>query len=274
MPYELKTLERALDILLRFDIDHPEWGVTELHRVAGVPKSVVARVLGVFEAHGLLKQDPITRKYRLGIRLFELGRLVVDQMDLRKAAVPVMSRLAQLTGETILLCIEDDYQQVCIESVSSRQNINLASRPGTRIPLHGGASAKVLLAFMPLEERRKCYDKFGLPSFTPYTPTDEKDLEAQLQTIRQCGYAVTFEERDLGTAGVSAPIADYTGQVIASLSVVGLRPRFTDERIPELVRLVTETARAISKELGGPGLGRMTHEQRHERRERNTPEPG
>lgn len=264
MPYELKTLERALNILLRFDIDHPEWGVSELHRVVGVPKSVVARVLGVLEAHGLLKQDPITRKYRLGVRLFELGRLVVDQMDLRKTAIPVMNRLAQLTGETILLSIEDDYYQVCIESVSSRQNINVASRPGTRILLHAGASAKVLLAFMPPEERREYYDRFGLPRFTPYTTVDEGALEAQLEEIRQRGYAITFEERDLGTAGVSAPITDYTGRVIASLAIVGLKPRFTEERVPEFVRLVTETARAISSELGGPELGRTAYERPHE----------
>lgn len=256
MPYELKTLRRALDILLRFDASHPEWGVSELCRESGVPKSVVARILGVFEMYGFLKQDPVTRRYRLGIRLFELGRLVVDEMDVRKAALPVMNQLAHVTGETVLLCIEDDYHQVCIESVTSKQGIKLASRPGTRIPLHAGASAKILLAYMPQEERRKYYETFGLTAFTPFTVTDVTTLEAQLEKIRRDGYAFTVEERDLGTAGVSAAITDYTGGVIASLAIVGLKPRFNEARVPELVRLVTEKAREISRELGGPDLRR------------------
>ncbi|MGE5593308.1 MAG: IclR family transcriptional regulator [Betaproteobacteria bacterium] len=254
MPYELKTLRRALDILLRFDDAHPEWGVSELSRESRMPKSVVARILGVFEMYGFLRQDPMTRKYRLGIRLFELGWLVVDEMDVRKAALPAMNQLAQVTGDTVLLCIEDDYHQVCIESVASKQGIKLASRPGTRIPLHAGASAKVLLAYMPPEERRKYYEMFGLTAFTPFTVTDVAMLEAQLEEIRTRGYAYTVEERDLGTAGVSAAITDYTGQVVASLAVVGLKPRFSEERVPELVRLVTEKAREISRQLGSRDL--------------------
>lgn len=250
MTTELKTLSRGLEILLKFDAEHMELGLSELHRMTGLPKSVISRILKTFEDHDFLKQDPMTKKYRLGIRLFELGRLVVDQMNLTKVARPVMEDIARRTEETVLLCVEDEYQQVCIESISSNKRVNLASRPGTRIPLHAGASAKLLLAFMPVERRMHYYESFGLERFTPHTITDRDELERELEVIRRKGFATTFEERDLGTAGVAAPIVDHRGQVIASLTIVGLKPRFTDSRLPELTECVVAGAQVISSELG------------------------
>jgi len=121
---------------------------------------------------------------------------------------------------------------------------------GKILPLHCGASGKVLLAYMPEKERRKIICGKPLEKFTPKTITDPDELEADLEQIRRQGYAVSFEEREAGNYSVVVPILGNGGKILASLSICGPIFRFSDEQLEKNKAAALDAAREISLALG------------------------
>ncbi|WP_411502399.1 IclR family transcriptional regulator [Brevibacillus centrosporus] len=136
---KLETGDRILKILECFTLDKPEWGVSELSEHLQVYKSVTHRALVTLENRGFVKQNPVNQKYALGIKLFELGMIVANQMNLRSIAKPIMEELCEQTNETVMLMIVDHLEGICIEKVESSQSVRYTSPMGKRVPLHAGA---------------------------------------------------------------------------------------------------------------------------------------
>lgn len=249
----LLIVERVARILQLFTFEKNEWGITEIARETGLSKSVTYRLLHSLEEHGFIRQNGVTKKYGLGMRFFELGQIVRDSMDLRSAAREVMVGLSQRCNQTVILCVEDNLQQVCIDKVDGGNLIRIASKIGARIHLHAGASAKLLLAYLPPEKREEYYKEYGLPAFTGNTTTDKKKLEEELRRIREQGYAFTVEERDINIAAISAPVFDYRGTVIASLALIGPKWNFEPENVQEYIKEVKAAADKISARMGYMG---------------------
>jgi DNA-binding IclR family transcriptional regulator len=247
----VKILDKALRILLLFGQRQPEWGVAALAREVEIPKTTVYRILRVLQQHGFLIQDPDTRRFRLGLTVLELGRRAYEGIELGRVAQPVMEHMAALSGETVLLQVLDPERQhvVCIERVQQRVGLRLILEVGATAPLHAGCSAKALLAFLPDEEIEAVIAR-GLPAVAPGTITDPERLRRELATIRRNGYAVSFEETDLGVAGISVPVRDHLDRVIASLSISGPITRMNQENIDKFVELGREGAQRIAAALG------------------------
>ncbi|MGN8646544.1 IclR family transcriptional regulator [Gracilibacillus sp. HCP3S3_G5_1] len=243
----LKTVDRILSLLECFTDDNPEWGVTELSIELGLYKSVVHRMLSTLEDRGYITKNPDTKKYKLGLKLFELGMVVSRQMNLKEIAKPVIEDLSQLTDETVLLTIVDGKEGVCIEKLESGQSIKSTSQLGKRVPLYAGAPTKLLLAYLP-EDTIKNISK-DLKSFTKHTITDPEQLKEELLQIRRQGFCYSFSELDYGSAGVAYPIFNHQQKVIASLSVVGPEFRMQD-RMDEISESVKKGAQTISEQLG------------------------
>src|SRR5215203_2719820 len=247
----IKILDKALRILQMFSRDQPEWGVAALAREADMPKTTVYRILRMFQQHGFLVQDPVSRRFRLGLGILALGRQAYEGIELRRVAQPIMEQIAALSGETVLLQVLDsDRQRVaCIERVQQGAGLRLILEVGAMAPLHAGCSAKALLAFMPEEEIEAVIAR-GLPAITSQTITDPDHLRRELAQIRHEDYAISFEETDLGVAGISVPVRDHLDRVIASLSISGPLTRMNRANIRKYIELGRQGAHRIAAELG------------------------
>jgi DNA-binding IclR family transcriptional regulator len=256
----VKILDKTLRVLALFNAETPEWGVTELALQAGMPKSTVYRVLRVLLQHEFLAQDPVTRRFRLGLGALELGRRAYEGHELRGVALPILQRIAALSGETVLLEVlnQEHDRVVCVERAQRQSGLRLILEVGSTVPLHAGASSKVLLAYLPDEEIDAVIAR-GLPPLTAHTITDGDELRASLAEIRRHGYAVSFEETDDGAAGLAVPVWDRSGTVIAGLTIAGPVTRVNQGSIPRLLEIARDGARQIAHDLGfqshGPFAG-------------------
>lgn len=244
-----RSVERTLDILLTFLREGRELGITELSRGLKLPKATVHRLVATLAGRGFLTRNALTSHYRIGLSLFRLGNLFLAQTEVRPAALPVILELARTTGETVNLNIVIDRRRVCIEKAESTHDIRHFVELGRPSPLYGGASGKVLLAFLD-DVDIQAVIAAGLRPLGPRTITDPERLQRSLAEIRRRGYATSADERVPGASAVSAPVRDGTGRVVAGLTISGPTYRFTPERVRQYVGLVQQGAARISAALG------------------------
>lgn len=221
----------------------------EIARHTSMPVTSLYRFLETFEKFGIVKKDLEGKSYQLGPTLFRLGMLSYDSVDLRKAAKPEMEKAAAFTGESIFLTVRDGTNSVCIESAEGRHRVRLTQRIGAALPLHAGAAAKVLLAYMSESERQVVIKRLRLRVWGPGTITSKSELEKEVRTIRSRGYAVSREEVDAGSSGVAVPVFAASGEVVAALACGGPIYRLTDKTIRELLQRLSKASRAIGREF-------------------------
>lgn len=243
------TADRAIDILLLFSESSPVLSAVEVSRRLRMPRSTTYRYLQSLRAAGLIEEDDARGGFRLGPRVFQLARVARIGLGLSEIALPYMRSLATATGEAVLLTRRSGDHVVCIERIESSHPVRISYERGHVMPIHAGASAKVLLAFMDQEEIEAVLLSSSLRRFTERTVVDPDQLRAQLEEIRRSGYAVSEGEVDLGVRGIAAPILGEHGQVVAGLSVVGPTFRLGDDVLPHIIASVKETAEAIGRRL-------------------------
>lgn len=248
-PKNIGSLEKGVDLLFLF-VDSPTLGVREIAERLGVPVSTAYRFVRTLRHKGLLEQDAVTRKYQLGLHLLMLEASVLRHLDVRRIALPHMEVLAQRCQETVQLTLRRGFQGVCVEVVESPEPLRVAPARGQSLPLHTGALAKAILAFLPKAEIDRYLARGPLHHFTPNTITHPRHLRQELARIRKRGYAVSTQEVYLGAAGIAAPVFDSTGMVIASLGISGPLHRLTPVKIAEIVPEVLRHTEKMSAELG------------------------
>ena len=182
--YRIQAIERAVSILNAFTVDDPELGVTELAERVGLHKSTVHRFMVNLDAAGLVERNARTGRYRLGLHIFELGGLVMQQMNLWDEALPFLEGLVRDTGETGHLAVLDGGEAIYIERVEARRALRVPSAIGRGYPAHATNLGKVLLADLPRERVAEIVAERGLASYTPNTITDLGRLEAELERIQ------------------------------------------------------------------------------------------
>lgn len=245
----VKTVDRLVRIIDSFSSSRLSWTLTELSEHLNLPKSTLHRFLCSLEAHGILRQDDESKRWHLGYRLFVWGNLAERSTALRDVARPVMRDLTAQTGETALLTVYHAQEVVCVEKVESSHSVRLALDVGSRRPPHAGASSKVLMAYLPDEEVERVIEEQGLAKLCANTITERGELHAELARIRQCQYAQSVEETDVGAWGVATPIRDWEGEVVAAVGVAGPSSRFGEEVAQHYVRCCEKAARRISSAL-------------------------
>ncbi|GHH72761.1 IclR family transcriptional regulator [Streptosporangium violaceochromogenes] len=243
-------MDRAIRILLSFADGRPH-GVRDLSRDLDLPKSTVSRlVLDLAEA-GLVAQEEESGRYRLGAGVARLGRIYLDGLDVRTVAMPIMVQLQEETGETVGLHVREGMERVVIASVESRAMVRSGFSIGERLPLHAGAGGKALLAFEPVEQREEIIAGLTFAGFTERTIRDPEELRAELDVVRDRGYATSANEVSLQSASVAAPVFAGDGKVAAVLIVTGPVFRMDPEVLSGIAPLTVRAARAISAKLGG-----------------------
>jgi len=252
-----RTVERALEVLLAAAESNGQGcSISELARLVHLPRPNIYRLVGPLQAKGFLQRVPGDRhRYQLGLRLLDLGERVKQGLNLRQVALPYMKELSDRTGESVYLAVRDGWEGVIIERVEASRNLRLFTGVGSRIPLHGGASAKVLLAWAPSDEVEAMI-RAGLRRRTPHTITDPERLRAHLAQIRRNGYALSHSELDDGATGIGAPIRDSANEVVAGLSLAGATDRFRERAMRQLIAEVVRAAQHVSAALGAGQTGR------------------
>jgi DNA-binding IclR family transcriptional regulator len=244
-------LDRTFTILALFTRARPDWTVTEVATVTGLPIPTVHRILTSLAHHRYVVQDPMTKRYRLHIAALELGRNALAFSDLATIALPQLRSVAEATGETTLLTVPSPTRDasICLHRVESRQELRLSVEPGRRLPLHAGASQKVLLAFMPEDTVESVLAK-PLPRLCMATIVDPEALREELARIRARGWATSFQETNVGVWGIAVPILDAGGSLHGSIGIAGPEVRSPRHRLEGLVRRLDLAATTIGSAVG------------------------
>jgi DNA-binding IclR family transcriptional regulator len=248
--YRVQVLDRALAALEILADSPTECSLAELCATLKLHKSTVHRLIMVLEQHRLVEKDRDTGRYRLGLKLFELGSKAAGAVDLRRHAKPYLDRLQRELGETVFFCALDDGQVLYLEKIESQQSVRTACMVGSRAPVHCTAVGKAMLAELTQAEVNDIVRRRGLKAVTANTITTALALKTELKAIRSRGYAIDNEEKELGLRCVSAAVRGDSGKWLAALSVSGPAFRVTHERVPQIGMAVMQAASELSNELG------------------------
>jgi len=195
---------------------------------------------------GVVMRDPHTKRYRLGLTLFELGRLAYSQIDLKTLARPIMEELMEKTQTSVFLGILNWEHVTVLDIVESRQDLKITAPIGTAIPLFAGAVGKVFLASMKEEQTKKIVRSKGLTRFTKNTIVDPELYFRELKNVRKMGYAVDDEEYIPGVRAVASPIVGL-GQLMSAIWVVGFKASLDEKKMKALINETKKAAEAISR---------------------------
>jgi IclR family transcriptional regulator, KDG regulon repressor len=227
-----------------------ETGISELSVRLAMPKATVYRFLQTMKTLGYVRQEPDSERYGLTMRMFELGAKSLRYPDLVELAKPHMQRLSDATGETVHLGQLIDSEIIYVHKVDSRHMLGMYSRVGRRAPLHCTAIGKVLMAWERPERRAQVLAGCDFKRFRDKTITSREAYEQELERTLAQGFGQDREEFDDHIRCAAIPIFDRGNQVMAGLSVSFPTFRYDTAREPELVAMLRDASRDISRQLG------------------------
>jgi len=243
----IQSIDRAFSIL-QIVSDQPD-GVrlTDIIPQVNLPKSTVARILSTLENLGAVERHPTNSGYRIGTGILNLAMQPAYLVSLIE---PYLHKLSDETNESIVLVFPQDDAIHFAKQIHSRHRLQVREWTGQRQKsLHADSAGKVVLANWPLVKRVQ-YLSRPLAQVAPKTFTDSKQLDEQLRHIRNQGYAWAYEELEVGLAGVSAPICDVNGTVVAAINITGPVFRLPPpEQNNEMTQLLVDTCQQIEEKL-------------------------
>ena len=246
-----RSLERALNILNVFDSERQALTLAQLSATLNLPRATVLRLCSTLVKFSFLKQDQETKKYSLGIRLFELGTIVYNSFSLRRIASHHLAQLRTKLGTTVFLGVLDNDDLVYIDKrEDSRNPVRFTSEIGRRRPPYWGMVGPMIMAYQSDSEIQRLLEG------RPFVPTAKKSFTSKeefvewLHQIRKQGFAIDQETAIDGIAGVAAPIHDVSGKVFAAIGVAFISSSVDSKGVKRMVKEATATAHNISRELG------------------------
>lgn len=246
-----KAVQRALDILSSFTLETPQKGVSEISEETGLSKGSVHRLLMALMSKRCVDRDPVTGKYQLGTKVLELaGVLYANRLSYQERARPHLQRLVDEINETVVVNARDGDSHICTLVIDAARPVRFFTRVGLRRRPYFGAAGQVLLAWEAKESVESVLPSDKLEAFTLLSLTDPGDYLRRLRQVREQGYALDRGETFPDVTGLSAPIFNHNGQVVASVSIVAPTHRVPDDRLPELIEKLLLATASISAELG------------------------
>jgi len=248
----IQSVDRAARILHELGSGTPTLGVTELGARLGLAKPTVHGLLRTLEQCGLVSQDVATGRYSLGPGVLQLGNAYLAGSELRARAMLRASALARKANEAVWVSVLVDESVMVIHHEFRPDDAVQILEVGATIPWHACALGHALMAFLP-EGEIEHHLAQPMRALTGRTRTNPEALRKALATVREKGYAVENQEANVGDAGIAAPVFDHSGRAVGSIGVVGPADRMLARATKAaLARAVTETARAVSRDLGAP----------------------
>lgn len=227
--------------------------LSELADQLGMPSSTVLRFLNALMNRDYVAQDSNTGRYYMTFKLCGITDGIRNNSQLHVISRPYMRELSKAAGETVNLCVEYDNKVMYIESVadavSSRMLVN-HQYIGHIAPMHCTGAGKLMLLNYNPKQLTAFLEKVGLKKYTDSTIVTEERLLEELERVREHGYALDNEECEVGLCCVAAPIYDYSGKIIAGLSISGPTIRMDEATILRHRDLILPVAKQISINLG------------------------
>lgn len=246
-----RSLERALQILIAFSNERQSLTLAQLSKSLSLSRATVLRLCSTLIRYDFLRQDPESKLYSLGFRLFELGNIVSYSFSLRRIASPYLEQLHMKLDKTIFLGILDNDEILYVDKKENPEDpISFTSKIGTRRPPYWGMLGSALMAHLPDSEVERLLLKNPLTAVTKKSITKKEEFKKWLQRIREQGYAIDVETALEGIGGVAAPIRDFTGKVVASIGVSFIASSVHSNELKKMIKEVEGTALTISKEIG------------------------
>ncbi|MBN1263898.1 MAG: IclR family transcriptional regulator [Anaerolineales bacterium] len=246
----VQVLERAMSLLLSYEENNGEFGVTELAEKLNLHKATVHRILKTLELEGLIQQNHSNGKYYLGWRLISLGTLALEHFSLRGQAIDLMEEILDEYQETVDLAVMQEEAILYVEVLESPQPVKIAARPGRRLPAYCTATGKAFLAFSSEEIRTRLFPREFQP-FTELTILDVETLNKDLDASRMRGYAISMEEYEIGIHAVAAPVYNHNNDVEAVIAIAGPSYRMPMERLDKMGAVLCEKTALLTEKLHG-----------------------
>lgn len=226
-----------------------EVSAADLAEATGEPLSSVYRLLQSLTAIGWVDRGRRRGAYRLGLELVAIAGLAEDRIDIREFARPALQRLLDVVGVTSFLCLRRGARAVCVERLEGQAVRSLAMELGGSLPLYAGAAPRALLAFLPNAERDEVLaDGAGLPGDPPRP--NARAIAADIARVRKQGYALSDQDVTPGIAALGAPVYNHRGELVAAISISGLRAQILGSDESRNVDLVLNSAAQVSEALG------------------------
>lgn len=246
--YMLESVNNVLRLLLMFRRTN-QIRLSDAKEELGVGHSTVHRLLAMLVYHGFVTQDPVSRIYKPGNALVEVGLAAVQRMDIRTIARPVLEELAAETGETVQLAILENGNVRYIDAIESNQALRVSVPVGNVFAAYASSAGKAMLAELPIETVRTLYPRDPLQSFTGNTITQWLALEEELDEVRKRGYATNFEESQSGVCSVATAVRHATRGPVAALGIATPVTRMNPKQVRRLSELVMDGAKRIATRI-------------------------
>ena len=254
--YPVKTVVKALETIeaLSKDSNNRGFGVSELSRKLGIGKSTIHRILETLTYFKYVEQNQETGKYKLSWGLFYVGQVVPRQNQLGNIDTQILEELSNRCEETVNVGVRVGKEAVIISKYDKSTHLKAGPEIGGREPAHATSLGKILIHELDQAKLKEVLITETLERFTPNTITKIDDLIKELEIIRQQGFAVDNEEFCLGLTCVAMPIRDYTGTIIAALSVSAPSLRMNESKLMLIKEELTSSCKRISECLGAKTL--------------------
>lgn len=247
-PYQLQSLDRAVKVLEMLGGSETPLALAEICQIMQIHKSTAHRSLMVLERSELIERTPDNR-FRLGLKLYELGNRAVEQVDLRARIRPHFRRLAAELGETVHLGVLQKASVIYLEKIEPNRRICMSSKTGSSNPAYCTSMGKAMLAYLPEEMLEQSIAKMRFVRFTSKTIGSREELLKSLERVRRRGYAIDDEEIEVGVRCVGAPVFDENNLPIAAVSISGPSARIRTQNLPVIAEHLRRCCAEISASL-------------------------
>ena len=250
--YPVLTLVKALEIidLLSKESSKRGLGISELSRQLKMGKSTIHRILDTLAYFKYVEKNEETDKYKLSWGLFYVGQVVPEQNQLSKIDYQILEELSIQTGETVNLGVRSGEESVIIYQYDSKTNLRAGHHVGGREPLHATSLGKILIEDLDRVTLMKILGDQVFPIYTPNTIQNMDELIENIEKVKMQGYAVDEEEYCLGLRCIAMPLKNYTGEIVAAVSVSAPSIRMSDDKLLETKEALDSACKKISKFLG------------------------
>ena len=249
--YNAPLIYKTFSLLEEVASNQSDLGVSDLSRRLSISKSTIFGITQALADLGALRQDPVTKKFRLGPTLVKLGNQALSGVNLQVVAKPFMIELSQVYKETVFLgTFDEQFGSTIVDKADSPEKLKITSPIGTRLPMFAGVTGKVFLSRQPEQNLKILLKERELPRFTDNSITNTDDYLKELERVRKQGYATESEEYLRGVNAIGIPLIDPWGRLTGAIWMVGFSHSFTGEKLEQAIQSTLRAAEQINLELG------------------------
>ena len=239
----IRSVIKAFDVIDYMALSEKELGVTEISEALNYGVSATYHLLNTLKECNIIEQNETTKKFKLGLKLWQIGMRAYEQNDISIILKPYLRKLKELTGETSNLTILDNNQIVYIAQEESNRLLKMFTKIGVSAPLHCTGAGKILLAYQPESKQDHILDSIELTKYTNKTITDKDKLMEEIDLIKKQGYGLDDEEREIGVSCIGAPIFGVNNEIISCISISGPKSRFTKENKDRWIKMILDVSK-------------------------------